>query len=277
MTPHACETARELLLEEQRGVLPPEPARALREHLQTCEACARVDAEERVVSELLRSRLNGPLAPAELKAKLAARVLAGESRPPAAATVGVPAQRARRSTRVLMAAFAALAACAVVAGAWWGMRAAAINGAELLVREAVNDHLRVLYASRPIEIESGGIHQVKPWFSGRIDFAPDVTFSGDDEFPLLGGAVGYVLDRKAATFVFKHRLHTITLLVFRGEQLDWPAGSSEVQLGARRVRVSNVHGFHVLFWQAQGLGHALISDVRTEALLRLCTKLDAEP
>ena len=76
-----------------------------------------------------------------------------------------------------------------------------------LVAEAVNDHLRVVSSSRPVEIESGGIHQVKPWFTGRLEFAPRVTFSGDDEFPLVGGSVGYFRDRKAAVFVFKRRLH----------------------------------------------------------------------
>src|SRR6185503_15960694 len=39
-----------------------------------------------------------------------------------------------------------------------------------MVSEAVNDHLRVLASQRPLEIESGGLHQVKPWFEGRLDF-----------------------------------------------------------------------------------------------------------
>ena len=54
---------------------------------------------------------------------------------------------------------------------------------------AVNDHLRVLASQHPLDIESGGIHQVKPWFEGRLDFAPVVSFLGDEEFPLRGGAV----------------------------------------------------------------------------------------
>jgi hypothetical protein len=33
-----------------------------------------------------------------------------------------------------------------------------------LVTEVVNDHLRVLSSPHPLDIESGGIHQVKPWF-----------------------------------------------------------------------------------------------------------------
>ena len=45
---------------------------------------------------------------------------------------------------------------------------------------------------------------------------------GDDDFPLVGGSVGYFRDCKAAVFVFKRRLHTITLLVFPPEGLAWP-------------------------------------------------------
>jgi anti-sigma factor RsiW len=77
--------------------------------------------------------------------------------------------------------------------------------------------VRVLYSDHAVEIESGGIHQVKPWFAGRLDFAPSVGFAGDADFPLKGGAVAYFMDRKAATFVFARRLHTITLFVFRAD------------------------------------------------------------
>ena len=92
-----------------------------------------------------------------------------------------------------------------------------------MVTEAVNDHIRVVSSSRPVEIESGGIHQVKPWFTGRLDFAPRISFSGDDEFPLVGGSVGYFRDRKAAVFLFRRHLHLISLLIFAADGLPWPS------------------------------------------------------
>src|SRR5207245_11244760 len=92
-----------------------------------------------------------------------------------------------------------------------------------MVAEAVNDHLRLLTSLHPLDIESGGIHQVKPWFEGRLDFAPIVPFEGDADFPLKGGAVGYFLDRKAAVLVYARRLHPISLLIFRADGLAWPA------------------------------------------------------
>jgi anti-sigma factor RsiW len=133
-----------------------------------------------------------------------------------------------------------------------------------LVAEAVNDHLRVLYASKPLEIESGGIHQVKPWFEGRVDFAPVVPFDGDADFPLQGGSVAYYIDRKAAAFVYKRNLHLITLFVFPAHDLPWPK--------ADRL-ASETRGFHVIVWRSGDLGYALVSDVAMNELVTLEHKL----
>jgi anti-sigma factor RsiW len=141
-----------------------------------------------------------------------------------------------------------------------------------MVAEAVNDHLRVLYSDHPLEVESGGIHRVKPWFEGRVDFAPVVDFAGDDDFPLVGGSVGYFVDRKAATFVFKHRLHEITLFVFRAEGLRWPAVGLR-SIGSAQGTVETARGFHVAMWRRGDLGYALVSDVNEAALLALGAKI----
>ena len=93
-----------------------------------------------------------------------------------------------------------------------------------MVTEAVNDHVRLLQSQRPLEVESGGIHQVIPWFSGKLDFAPGIRFPGDAEFPLQGGAVGYFLDRKAATLVFGGPQSAISLFVFKADGLPWRSG-----------------------------------------------------
>jgi anti-sigma factor RsiW len=262
MTVMTCERARELAHDEQRGRASLGDARALHEHLQGCASCTAYDAQERVLSELLRERLPQRAAPRALKERLHASLL--QSTDTSSSEPVVPIARIQRPKQRWLIA-AAVAATFCVALVSWRPHEGASAEPAALVREAVNDHLRVLYAANPIEIESGGIHQVKPWFSGRIDFAPDVAFSGDDEFPMLGGAIGYVLDRKAATFIFKRRLHTISLLVFRAEQLlalDMPA-----------VQTQTLRGFHVVMWQAQGLGHALVSDASIDELLRLKAKL----
>ena len=108
--------------------------------------------------------------------------------------------------------------------------------------------------------------------SGRIDFAPRVAFSGDGDFPLVGGSLGYVFDRKAAVLVFKRRLHTITLVVFPPEGLAWPS-QAPVTLGRLSVVAQSRHGFSVLLWRDGDLGYALVSDVARADLETLATKI----
>jgi len=265
MTAMDCSKARSLLPDAQRGRLSQQPNLELRAHLDTCRACARLDAEERTLSDLLRSRLARPQASPAFRARLAARLAVPNDQPkPAPKRSG---WLRKHQVSVPLALAGALAATFLL----WS-RATPVGMNNPVLREAVNDHLRVLYAAHPIEIENGGLHQVKPWFTGRLDFAPDLAFSGDDEFPLLGGAVGYFIDRKAASFVFKRRLHTISLFVFRAEGLPWPR-EPQRPMAHVQAQVGSVNGFSFVLWRTRDLGHALVSDASTDSLLQLGSKL----
>ncbi len=94
------------------------------------------------------------------------------------------------------------------------------------------------------------------------------------DFPLVGGSIGYVCDRKAAVLVFKRRLHTITLLVFPPDGLAWPA-QAPVAVGRLSAVAQSRHGFSVLLWRDGDLGYALVSDVARADLETLATKIAA--
>ena len=256
-----CDEARQRLLDARRGRLAPEALTALQGHLQTCAACAHEDAAEALLSEALEGRLPQHAAPVALKRRLAAEW-------PRATTAGPSPWR--RWGRYLVPA-AALAAVLLIVGPIAYQRASE-RAAARMVTEAVNDHLRILASAHPLDIESGGIHQVKPWFEGRLDFAPVIRFDGDQDFPLRGGAVGYYLDRKAAVFVFNRRLHTISLLVFRAEGLPWPARALQA-VGEAQARVTTSRGFNAVLWRDGELGYALVSDVDPADLTRLAERL----
>jgi anti-sigma factor RsiW len=136
----------------------------------------------------------------------------------------------------------------------------------LLTEELVNDHLRVLASQRPAEIESGGPHQVKPWFEGKLDFAPVVPAPAGGELELRGGSVGYVLDRRAALLQYTLRLHRLTLLVVVAEGLPWADGPA---------RATGSRGFQVVRWRAGQLGYALVSDVNAGELERVAEGFQA--
>jgi anti-sigma factor RsiW len=109
---------------------------------------------------------------------------------------------------------------------------------------------------------------------GQVGFRARAELHGDEEFPLQGGAVGLFVDRKAATFIFKHKLHTITLFVFRSEGLGWPLRGN-VSLGAVSASSAHARGFNTLLWRDADLGYALVSDVDSSELLRLGSKIAA--
>jgi anti-sigma factor RsiW len=280
-----CRPVRELLAGYSAGRLQPDDRVAVAAHLEGCADCRRAAAVEEGLSAALR-RLPGHAAPDLLKRRLE-RLVTGMPEapdsapdpsllaPPAPPPSDASSRRARRSIW-LASVGSALAAAAIALLSVRGMppRRPA-GGPGDMVAEAVNDHLRVVGSTRPIEIESGGIHQVKPWFTGRLDFAPRVTFSGDDDFPLVGGSLGYFRDRRAAVFVFKRRLHTATLLVFPAEGLEWP-GFGLTKIGRLSVAETASRGFTVLLWQDAGLGYALISDVNNSDLETLASRINPD-
>ncbi len=263
--PLGCDEVRARLLDYQRGQLAPEISGDVLAHLEHCPACVHERAAEEALSEVMERRLPQHAAPLALKRRLAAQWPAPRA---ATAPSALPAQWTRWNRLLVPAAALALIALAVVP---LYFRDAA-TGPAALVAEAVNDHLRVLTSRNPLDIESSGIHQVKPWFEGRLDFAPVVPFPGDADFPLRGGAVGYFLDRKAAVFVFNRRLHVITLLVFRADGLSWPSRGLEA-MGKARAFAASLRGFNALLWREGELGYALVSDVDRTELAALHAKL----
>jgi anti-sigma factor RsiW len=262
-----CDEVRLHLLDYQEGRLRPEAQHAVRAHLDGCADCTRADTVEQELTRLLEQRLPQHPASLALKRRLAARW----SQPLASRSWW--SRRRAWLTPALAAAATVVLAVAVVDYDRAMSRAAREQTA--MVAEAVNDHLRVLASPRPLDIESGGLHQVKPWFGGRLDFAPVVTFEGDDDFPLKGGSLGYFRDRKAAVFVYARRLHPISLLVFRADGLPWPSRDL-TRINGVDASIAAERGFNVIAWRRGELGYALVSDVDARELTTLAARLTRE-
>ncbi len=253
-----CPDARDQLLDYQHGRLAPDLVAALRRHLDDCPDCAHADLVDRELTRALERRMPQYAAPIALKRKLAA----GWPSP------GPPRQR-KLWIRALLPVGVGVAALLLVAPFAREIVSPASREESAMVMEAVNDHVRLLQSQRPLEVESGGIHQVIPWFSGKLDFAPGIRFPGDAEFPLQGGAVGYFLDRKAATLAFGGPRNPLSLFVFRADGLPWRSGER-----AKLARASS-RGFNVLLWRDGELGYALVSSEDEPTLRRFAAKLAA--
>lgn len=259
-----CAEVRLALLDYQRGRLSASTAGLLRAHLEQCAECARAEAGEQVLTSILGQRTPRYPASLALKRRLAEQAAAATPR----------RFRVSRWRPAVVPALAVAATLLLAVPLLYYERDAtrAASARRAMIAEAVNDHLRVVTSQHPLDIESGGLHQVKPWFDGRLDFAPIVSFEGDEQFVLKGGAVGYFLDRKAAVLLYARRLHPITLLVFRAEGLDWPPpGLSATGVDSASAAVER--GFNLIAWQRNGLAYALVSDLNATELKDLASRL----
>ncbi len=121
--------------------------------------------------------------------------------------------------------------------------------------EVVADHLRAVMAPQPFDVASSDQHTVKPWFTGRLSFAPKVFDLTQAGFPLAGGRVDVVGGEPAATLVFRHGKHLVSLIAQPSR-----AGSRPGRGGAPD------RGFGVRDWQSGGMRYWAVSDVAPEEL-----------
>ena len=151
----------------------------------------------------------------------------------------------------------ALAACLVGALAGATLTAGALkpNSQAPAMAEVVSDHLRAVMAPQPFDVASSDQHTVKPWFTGRLPFAPHVFDLAKDGFPLVGGRVDVVAGQPAATLVFRHDKHLISLT-------SQPVGAT---LGANQAGEEH-RGFQVRDWVDGGMHYWAVSDVAAAEL-----------
>jgi anti-sigma factor RsiW len=121
--------------------------------------------------------------------------------------------------------------------------------------DLVAGHVRSLLANHLIDVETSDKHVVKPWFNGKIDFAPPVPDLVKDGFPLAGGRVDLIEGREVAALVYRRRLHVINVFV-----APVKAGGPGSPLDETR------EGYNILRWTAGDLEFSAISDLNGKEL-----------
>jgi anti-sigma factor RsiW len=123
------------------------------------------------------------------------------------------------------------------------------------VAEVVEGHIRALQGTHLLDVASSDQHTVKPWFDGRLDFAPPVRDLAASGFPLLGGRLERLRGRPAAALVYGRARHVINLFV-------QPAPGSAAPEATTR------EGYNVMAWREDGMAFDTVSDVAAPDLAR---------
>lgn len=238
MIDRACAEWELLIQADLDGELDAESAARLSAHLDACPNCAATQAKLMALSARLRSELPRHIAPPALRRSLEARL----------------APRPRR--RLGFAPVLGFGAGAALAA---GLALVLLpRGGEDLADQLVAGHIRALQPGHLTDVASSDQHTVKPWFDGRLDYAPPVRDFAASGFPLLGGRLDYLAGRPVAVLVYGRDRHLIDLYV-------WPASSAPT-LSAAAPSTAVRNGYNVVSWTTDGMNFRAVSDLEMSGL-----------
>jgi mycothiol system anti-sigma-R factor len=236
----ACEQPKTHLHAYLDGELDAAGMATFERHLETCADCAAaLEAEEGLRRSLQQAELY-ERAPESLRRKV--RI----------ATAPTPTRASAHSGAWRWLAVAAALIIAIL----WGSRSffPTIKSPQQAAwtTTLLDAHLRSLQPGHLTDVESTDQHTVKPWFDGRIDFAPPVKDFAAEGFPLIGGRLDYLDGRTVAALAYRRDKHIIDLYV-------WPGSATAFGDGAH-------DGYNVEHWTQDGMVFWAVSDVEASQL-----------
>jgi anti-sigma factor RsiW len=241
----ACENNERVLRAYFDGELDLVRSVEFEEHLKTCPQCACELSEQKALRDSLRAASLYERASDGLRARVRA-ALPAEARPQSIST-----------TRRPVIEWLAIAA-AVLLAVFLGVKVIPDIGSQkqnLVAEEIVASHIRSLQPGHLMDVESTDQHTVKPWFDGKLDFAPPVVDLGAQGFPLIGGRLDYIGRRNVAALVYQRQKHFINVFV-------WP----EEKNGPKAPKTPTIQGYNLLSWSHNGMDYCAVSDLNITEL-----------
>jgi mycothiol system anti-sigma-R factor len=240
----SCELTQSVLHGYLDGELDAARAADFERHLLSCPQCvAALEAQENLRASIQQTGLY-ERAPATLRRKISAELTASASTPAALKISSHPA-----AWRWLAVAAALLLAASL----GWRVTSQRNAGSTetAYVSAFVDAHLRSLQPGHLEDVVSTDQHTVKPWFDGKLDFAPPVRDFANQGFPLQGGRLDVVHGQTVAVLVYGRRKHVINVFIWPTTELDAPPQSGS-QLG-----------YNWVDWRRNGMEMCAVSDVNS--------------
>ncbi len=243
------------------GELDPGQAASLAAHRETCPVCQATYAQLGRTRENLRAGLTYYRPSPELRRAVSARLAEIASGPPIPPPSPSPVRLSPWWWR-MAASFglgAALAASVT-------LMVLPPQGEQSLAEQVVAGHIRSLQIGNNGVVVSTDRHTVKPWFDGKLDYAPPVKDLADDGFPLIGGRLDYLDGRPVAALDYARAKHPINLFV-------WPEPGAADREPGLVVR----DGYNVIHWRRNGMALWAVSDVEKGELENFVRLWNAGP
>ena len=240
----ACKEKENLLHGYFDGELDLMSSLAFEEHVKTCPDCAQELRSQRTLRESLHSSGLYDRAPDQLEVRIRASI------PGSSKQVAEIELAGKRRRWEYWLGIAAAIAVVVVASLALVNSMRSEKSENLIAQEVVESHVRSLQLGHLTDVPSSDQHTVKPWFNGKIDFAPPVTDFAAHGFPLVGGRLDYLDHHNVASLVYQRRAHFINVFI-------WPDETKTNQL----PQTETIDGYHLIHWQQDGLNFWMISDV----------------
>jgi anti-sigma factor RsiW len=251
------------------GELTPADTAGVEAHLEHCPNCAALQVQLVALSSRIRQEVTYYAAPSEAREKLRTVVRARNA---AKAQAEAPGSRISNVHRVSWQFRLPRPRLGPVApfGAGFALAASLalvfiLPQTRTLPDSVVSDHIRALQPGHLMDVVSTDQHTVKPWFDGRIDFAPPVKDFKHEGFQLAGGRLDYLDGKKVAALIYERRKHLIDLYV-------WPDGGHldhSPTAGSRS-------GYNFLHWSQDGMAFWAVSDLASGELLDFVNLLRAD-
>ncbi len=219
------------------GELPPLDANRFEQRLSSEPALVAEMEAYRLLRAALRSDLDEDVPSSDLSNRIQSRLnLAGPNR--------------SRPWGALAASF--LAGAVLAGGLTFG--ALRHQTGDEVASEVVSAHIRALMAPAPADVASSDHHTVKPWFNGKLAFAPVVPDLGRG-YPLLGGRIDVIGLEPAASLIYSRGKHLVSVT-------EMPTN------GAHPLAETSYseRGYVALSWSSGDVSYFAVSDAAAEEL-----------